>query len=72
MDLRSVIGIGLLFVVMGVFYGIYTLGGRRQRDPRLDRDWSDDEPAPYDSPASLSPRMDSYMRMLDEEQPPKY
>jgi hypothetical protein len=36
-----------------------------QRDPRLDRDWSDDEAAPYDAPASLSPRLDSYMRMID-------
>jgi hypothetical protein len=72
MDLRSVIGIGLLLVVMGTLFGLYTLGGRRQRDPRLDRTWSDDEPAPYDSAASLNPRMDQYMRMLDDEDAPKY
>jgi hypothetical protein len=58
-------------VVLGVLYGLYGTG-RRMRDPRLDRNYSDDEAAPYDSPASLSPRMDSYMRMLDEDRPPKY
>jgi hypothetical protein len=59
-------------VALGVLYGLYNLGQRRLRDPRLDRDYSDDEPAPYDSPASLNPRMDQYVRMIDQDRPPKY
>ena len=61
-----------LFAAIGLCSGLYALGARRMRDPRLDRNWSDDEAAPYDSPASLNPRMDTYMRMLDEDRPPKY
>jgi hypothetical protein len=56
-------------VALGVCYAFYG-SGRKMRDPRLDRDYSDDEPAPCDAPASLSPEMDQYMRMLDEDHPP--
>lgn len=58
-------------VALGLLYGLYGTG-RKMRDPRLDRDYSDDEPAPYDAPASLNPRMDQYMRMLNDDDHPKY
>lgn len=57
-------------VVLGLFYGLY--GTRRLRDPRLDRDYSDDQAAPYDSPASSSPRMDAYMRVINDDGRAKY
>ena len=58
-------------VVLGVLYGLY--GTRRFRDARLDRDYADEEAAPYDSPASQNPVMDQYMRILDRDtRPPKY
>jgi hypothetical protein len=46
--------------------------GRKMRDPRLDRDYSDDEAAPYDGPASLNPQMDQYMRIVNDDDRPKY
>lgn len=59
-------------LAIGLGYGIYG-AGRKLLDPRLDRDYSDDEAAPYDTPASLNPRMDQYMRMLDgDDGRPKY
>lgn len=64
-------GFPLVAVVIGIAIAFYR-GGSRLRDPRLDRDYSDDEPAPYDSPSTLSPRMDQYMRMLDDESPPRF
>lgn len=56
--------------VLALLYGLY--GTRRFRDPRLDRNYSDDEAAPYDAPASQNPVMDQYVRMLDRDRPPKY
>ncbi|MBV9272009.1 MAG: hypothetical protein JO165_13025 [Candidatus Eremiobacteraeota bacterium] len=66
-----IIGLLVAFTVASWFNN----AGRRLRDPRLDRDYSDDEPAPYDDPAckSLNPRMNSYMRMIDPDQDrPRY
>jgi hypothetical protein len=42
------ISVGGFVVLFGLATGLYALSGRRMRDPRLDRDWSDDEAAPYD------------------------
>jgi len=67
----------LLCVLGGCFYAT-----RRFRDPRLDRDWSDDEATPYDAPAGPkvfeglpkfgSSNMSAYERMLDEPKPRDY
>jgi hypothetical protein len=67
----------LMCVLGGCFYAT-----RRFRDPRLNRDWSDDEPAPYDSPRGPqmfenvgkfgSDNMGAYERMLDEPKPRDY
>lgn len=54
----------------------------RLQDPRLNRDWSDDEAAPYDAPGGPelvenvtrvgSENMGAYGRMLDEPKPRDY
>lgn len=64
-----------IIILIGIVGSWYS--SRRLRDPRLDRDWSDDEPAPYDAPADSSyfdttDRLGSrraYERMLDEPKP---
>ena len=74
-------GVLLAIVLLGALGGgYYTM--RRMRDPRLDRDWSDDEATPYDAPAGPqlfegtakfgSSNMSAYERMLGEEKPRDY
>jgi hypothetical protein len=69
-----------IIIAVAFIGGVYAV--RRFRDSRLERNWSDDEPRPYDSPGGSemfenvrkygSENMGAYERMLDEPKPRDY
>ena len=65
------IGTALLYLLAFVLLGggfsfAYFRKTLPQQDSRLRKPWAGND-SPYDEPASLNPRSDSYMRMIDPD-----
>lgn len=71
--------VDIIALAGAVLLGVLAINRPTLRDPRLDRTWSDDEPAPDDAPAILkldespsrygSENAGAYQRMLDDDRP---